>query len=353
MIRMLSRFLVSVLLFSCDFWTQAVDAPEPSQTKKIHLFSWGEYTSQNIFADFKAETGIDVIESNFSTNEELLAKILAGGAGYDLIIPSDYMVTVMAELKLLAPLDLTKVPNAANIEPELLNLDHDPKNTWSLPYSWSLAGIIFRENKVEKAVTSHGDLFSRDDLKFRFSILDDSREMIGSALKAHGKSVNTTDDKTLNQIKAFLIKIKKRAREFNSAPSSQLLNGDLIAAQIYSNEALRLTLRYPHFRFTLPSDGFTMAIDNMAIPASSQNKEQAYVLINYLLRPDINLRFANELLAAPVIKGVREKLLPKLRNQPAMGPLDMVRKKSETIKDLGPSTKKYDRIWTELKVSDI
>jgi hypothetical protein len=77
------------------------------------------------------------------------------------------------------------------------------------------------------------------------------------------------------------------------------------------------------------------------------------VLINYLLRPEINLRFAKDVLAAPVIRGVREKLPPKLRNQPAMGPLNMVRKKSETIKDLGPSTKKYDRIWTELKVSDI
>lgn len=353
MIRMLSRFLVSVLLFSCDFLTHSGGAPEQGHTPKIQLFSWGEYTSKSIFSDFKAETGIDVIESNFSSNEELLAKMQAGGAGYDLIIPSDYMVTVMAELKLLAPLDLAKIPNASNIDPELLNLDHDPKNTWSLPYSWSLAGIIFRKNRVEKAVTGHGDLFRRDDLKFRFSILDDSREMIGSALKSRGESVNTTDDNTLNQIKSLLINIKKRAREFNSTPSSQLLNGDLIAAQIYSNEALRLTLKDSNFRFILPDDGFTMAVDNMAIPAASRNKERAHVLINYLLRPDINLRFARDVLAAPVIKGVREKLMPELRNQPAMGPLDVIRKKSETIKDLGAITKKYDRIWTELKASDI
>jgi spermidine/putrescine transport system substrate-binding protein len=350
---MLTRFLMSVLLFSCDLWTHKVHQPEHGQPQKIHLFSWGEYTSKNIFADFKTETGIEVVESNFSSNEELLAKMQAGGAGYDLIIPSDYMVTVMTELKLLAPLDLSKIPNASNIDPALLNLDHDPKNTWSLPYSWSLAGIIFRENKVKKEVTGHGDMFLRDDLKFRFSILDDSREMIGSALKSQGKSVNTTDDDTLNQIKSFLMKIKKRAREFNSTPSSQLLNGDLIAAQIYSNEALRLTLRDGNFRFILPEDGFTMAVDNMAIPANSQNKERTHLLINYLLRPDVNLRFVKDVLAAPVIKGVHEKLLPELRDQPAMGPLDVIRRKSETIKDLGIITKKYDRMWTELKVSDI
>jgi spermidine/putrescine transport system substrate-binding protein len=149
------------------------------------------------------------------------------------------------------------------------------------------------------------------------------------------------------------MKIKKRAREFNSTPSSQLLNGDLIAAQIYSNEALRLTLRDGNFRFILPEDGFTMAVDNMAIPANSQNKERTHLLINYLLRPDVNLRFVKDVLAAPVIKGVHEKLLPELRDQPAMGPLDVIRRKSETIKDLGIITKKYDRMWTELKVSDI
>jgi spermidine/putrescine transport system substrate-binding protein len=321
-----------------------------AEPKKINLFIWGDYTSAKIFKDFETQTGIHVVESNFSSNEELLAKLQAGADGYDLIIPSDYMVAVMVQLDLLAPLDLTAIPNAKNVDPQLLNFSFDPKNKWSLPYSWAVTGVV---SKKDAPVTSYKDLFTRDDLKQRFSLLDDTREVMASVLKSSGYSANSTDPKQLDLARAALMDIKKRVREFNSTPASQLEHGDLIAAQMYSNEALRLMNRDSHFVFNLPSDGFTMAIDNMAIPKNSRNRPLAQVLMNYLLNPEVNLEFSTELLASPVISGVRDRLPPKLRDHPAMGRIEVVRQKSEMILDLGAATSRYDRIWTEVKASSL
>lgn len=354
----MGRFIVILSLFSlaiasCQTGCNLTNPSEKTADQTIHLFIWGEYTSREIFDDFFKRTGINVIETNFSSNEEMLAKIQTGADGYDLIIPSDYMVTVMSQLNLLATIDKSKIPNSKNIEPALLGLPFDPANTWSLPYAWSVAGVIYNADKLSAPITTYREFFSRGDLRYRFSILDDSREMIGSALISQGLSANTTAVDKLNQLQAALVDIKKSAREFNSSPTSQLLHGDLVAAQIYSNEALRLADKHPQFKFILPEEGFTMAIDNMAIPKLSKKSDLAYKLINYLLEPAVNRKFATSVLAPPVVRGVHEALPGSIKTSPAMGPLDQVTKRAEMIHELGDMTKKYDRIWTELKASEI
>jgi spermidine/putrescine transport system substrate-binding protein len=341
------------LLLLTSFQTSCESKADSGNQKKqkIHLFIWGEYTSPTVFRNFFEQTGIEIVESNFASNEEMLAKIQTGADGYDLIVPSDYMVTVMTKLGLLTPLDKTKIPNLKNIERSLLNQPYDPKNTYSVPYAWSLVGIAFNGEKINTPVETYQDLFSRQELTHRFSILDDSREMMGSALKSRGLSANTTNDQELKEIKDLLLMIKKRCREFNSAPTSQLLQGDLIAAQMYSNEALKLAQKFPKFHFSIPRDGFTMAIDNMVIPRASKHPELAYKLINYLMDPAVNLQFSTDVLIAPVVQGVYNQLPKSLSRQPAIGPVSVITAKSEMIFDLGDATKKYDRMWTELKVN--
>ena len=346
----LHHTLAIFLLTSCQTGCESKGNSTNQKKQKIHLFIWGEYTSPKVFHDFYEKTGIEVVESNFASNEEMLAKIQTGADGYDIIVPSDYMVTVMTKLDLLAPLDKNKIPNLKNIEAALLDQPYDRKNIYSVPYAWSIVGIVFNGKKINTPVDSYKDLFSRHELTHRFSILDDSREMIASALKSEGLSANTTDDRDLEKIKSMLFKIKTRCREFNSAPTSQLLQGDLIAAQMYSNEALKLAQKSPQFRFTIPQDGFTMAIDNMVIPRKSKHPELAIELINYLLEPSVNLQFATDVLIAPVVRGVYDQLPKFLSQQPAIGPINRIAEKSEMIFDLGETTKKYDRIWTELKV---
>ena len=329
------------------------EATPDKSPKSLHLYIWGEYTSPEIFKDFETLTGIHVTESNFASNEELLAKLQAGADGYDLIVPSDYMVAIMSQMELLEPLDKASIPNAKDIEPGLLGKQFDPANKWSLPYSWAITGIVFNKSKLKNPVISYKDLLSREDLKQRVSLLDDVREAMGAALKSNGASLNATDDQHLEAAKATLITAKARIREFSSTPVSLLKSGDLLAAQIYSNEALRLAAQDSNFEFALPIDGFTFAIDNMVIPKNSRHKQEALTLINFLLSPDINQKFAEQLLAAPVVRGVREKLSQTLRQHPAISQFEVIQAKGEMIRDLGPDIAKYDRIWTEVKAASL
>jgi spermidine/putrescine transport system substrate-binding protein len=326
---------------------------EPEVEKKINLFIWGDYTSKAIFSEFERQTGIKVVESNFSSNEELLAKLQAGADGYDLIIPSDYMVTVMRQLDLLEPLNKANIPNANNIDPKLMSKAFDPDNTYSLPYSWAVTGIVFNQKKVHPPITGYSNLFLRDDIKYRIGLLDDSREVIGSVLKSMGQSVNTTADTELHAAKTALIKLKRNVREFTSYPTSMLMQGDLLAAQIYSNEALRLIQAKPEFKFVLPEEGFTISIDNLAIPRKAKRKANSLQLINFLLGEDVNLQFAQELLCPPVVRNGTARLPESMQSQPSIGQFDLIQTKGEMLKDLGPVIQKYDRIWTEVKASPI
>ncbi len=353
--RSIQTILLCLLATACvrGCGTTATDTSANTPSKSLHLFIWGEYTSPEIFKDFESQTGIHVTESNFASNEELLAKLQAGASGYDLIVPSDYMVAIMSQLDLLEPLDKISIPNAKDIEPGLLGKSFDPTNKWSIPYSWAVTGVVYNKAKLKDPVTSYKDLLGREDLKQRVSLLDDVREALGAALKSNGASLNDTDDKHLETAKATLIAAKSRIREFSSTPLSLLKSGDILAAQIYSNEALRLVAQDNSFQFSLPTDGFTFAIDNMAIPKSAQHKQEAYALIDFLLRPDINQKFAEQLLAAPVVRGVQEKLSPALRQHPAISQFETIQAKGEMIKDLGPDIAKYDRIWTEVKAASL
>ena len=129
----------------------------------------------------------------------MLAKIQTGAGGYDIIVPSDYMVTVMVKLDLLRPLDKSKIPNLKNVEQALLNQPYDPQNSHTIPYAWSLAGIVFNTEKISRPIETYRELFSQHDLTYRFSVLDDSREMMASAMKSLGIRANTINQDDLDK----------------------------------------------------------------------------------------------------------------------------------------------------------
>jgi spermidine/putrescine transport system substrate-binding protein len=319
--------------------------------KSVHIFIWAEYTSKALFEKFTQETGIEVVESNFSSNEELLAKLQTGADGYDLIIPSDYMINIMAKLDLIQPLDHHKIPNIKNIEADLLNLNFDLGNRFSLPYTYAVTGITYNKEVVQTPITGYQSLWTNDQLRLRFSVLDDSREVFASALKRAGHSASTLDLTELKAARDELIKGKPRVREFTSTPASLLESGDLLASQMYSNESLRLMSRDARFQFILPSEGYLVSMDNYAVTKSSKHRENAYALINFLLAPENNLVFATEIMTAPVTAGTREKLPDAIKNHPAIQPLSILLQRGEMLRDVNSKIHDYDRMWTELKVA--
>ena len=335
--RMLLGLFFAVLIVSCG-----------SEQKRLHVFTWANYVGDEIRTGFESEFGVQVSVDVFASNEDLLAKLKSGASGYDVIMPSDFMVAIMIKENLLSALDLTKIPNFKNISTQFLNRDFDPENRYSVPYTWGTAGIAFDSSVVDPAPDSLSALWD-NRYSGKFSMLDDQREAIGVALKLLGYSVNTTNLSALEAAKEKLIEQKPLVKQYKNEADEILGTGDVAMAHCWSGDAFRAAARRPSIKYVIPKEGATQFIDTVSIPLSAPNKAIAAQFINYLLRPEINAKVTEFTKYGTCVPAARDHLPEALRNHPGIYPPAEVLNKLESLKDLGEFTRYYDRAWTEVK----
>jgi len=349
----MSRILVSllslILLASCTKKSQeATKAPDA----ELNLAIWGNYLSPELQEKFTKETGIKINISNYSSNEELLAKVQTGGAGVDVAVPSDYMVEIMTKMNLLEALNSDQITNKKLINPMFLKQSYDPENKYSMPYIWTTAGIAVNREIYKGPVKSWKDLLDNPALKGKFALLDDVRETTGAALKMLGYSVNTTNPEELKKAKEVLLKTKKNVKMFTSDTIDILSNKEVVAAHTYSSDALQAAAKEPgKFEYIIPEEGATWAIDNLVIIKGAKHIDAAHKLINFLLDQESELNKVKTILGGPVLKDTQSKLPRDLQNNKAIFPTPAVMGKLERIKDLGEQGKAYEDIWTAVKTN--
>lgn len=318
--------------------------------KVVNLAIWGNYLSPETQAQFEKQTGLKINISNYSSNEELLAKIQSGASGIDVAVPSDYMVDIMIKTGKLEPLDAKLITHKNLIDAQWLHQNYDVENKFSLPYAWTTAGLAINTELYKKNLKSWKEFFTDKDLKGRISLLDDVREVTGAALKLHGHSVNSTDPKELAEAKATLLELKPRVKMFRSDTVEALVNKEVAVAHAFSTDALQAAGKtHGLIKFVIPSEGGTRAIDNLVIIKGSQHIKEAHLLIDFLLSPESNLQFVEKVRGGPVLTTTREKLSPELKNNPALFPPKEQMSRLEPIQDLGDKTRLYDELWTEFK----
>src|SRR3989449_1335854 len=174
---------------------------EQGKAKQVtmHLFTWSDYTEETVVKEFERRFGVKVVTDTFGSNEELLAKLQGGAAGYDVVVPSDYMVSILIKQGLLAELDHAKIPNLAHVYKHLKGLYYDPQNTYSVPYLWGTTGIGYNADLVKPPPESWQPLWDAR-YKGKISLLNDEREVFGMALRAAGESLNATQPAKLEEI---------------------------------------------------------------------------------------------------------------------------------------------------------
>jgi spermidine/putrescine-binding protein len=347
-VKMKYRVLINVVagvlicLVSMPFTVQA------KEKKVLNVYNWANYIDEQTIPEFEKKFGVKVNYDVYDGNETLLAKMQAGASGFDVIFPSDYMVGIMIKTGLLAKLDLSKIPNIANIDPQFLKQPFDPENHYSLPYTWGTSGIGYRADKVTEPVTSWSILF---DPKYsgRIVLLDDMRETIGLALKYLGYSFNTANLDELQKAKELLLKQKPLVKAYSSAqPELMLLSGDAWLVHNWSGETYRIAIEDANIKYAIPQEGSSKFIDNCAIPKSAPHKELAHQFINFLLEPQVDARIHNAIHYLTPNKAALPYLDEAIRN--SMESLTPeTAKKLEYIEDLEQSTEVWDKIWTEIK----
>jgi spermidine/putrescine transport system substrate-binding protein len=337
------------LLLTCAF-VGLLAAPLHAASRKkagLNLFCWSEYVPQEVIDGFTKETGIKVSVENYASNEEMLAKLLAGGAHYDLIQPSEYTTEALIKAGKLEELNLANIPNIKNLAPEFTKLPHDPEGKYSVPWMAGSVGIVVNTAKVKTPVKGYGDLFDGTHKK-RIVVLNDNREIVSWALSFLDHSVNDITPETLEQCKPVLQKWLPQVKVYDSdSPKTELLNGDVDLGIVWSGEAAILFKKNKKFQYLLPSEHAHRFIDSLAIPKGAANKEAAEKFINYILRPEVSVKISD---AFPYTNPNAEarKLLTKaqLANPASYPPGDP---KLETFSDIGKMAKDIDKLVTDLK----
>lgn len=324
----------------------------PDEEKVLNIYNWTEYMPEDILRDFEREYGVKINYDTYSSNEELLAKLQAGGLGlYDLIVPSDYMVEIMIKQDLLEPLDHRKLPNLKYLAEEFRNPSYDPGNRYSVPYMWGTTGLAYNKKYVQPEPDSLA-VFWDPRYAGKIVLVDDSREVVGIALQLLGYSKNDTDPAHLEQAKQKLLELAPRVKAYDSDnPKALLISEEVWLGWVWNAEAVLAAKENPDIAYVLPKEGGSVWIDNMAIPKKAPHPGWAHVFINYLYRPEVAARLAEAFpYGTPNAEAL--PLLPEeIRNNPAVYPPPEALRRAEYTKDVGEAAALFDRIFTEMKVA--
>lgn len=256
----------------------------------INFYNWSEYIDPELITAFEEEHGVDVVEDFYDSNEALLAQMQAG-ATYDLIVPSDYMVGIMIQTDLLAPINGDAVPNMSNLSERFTELPYDPGNEYSAPYQFGTTGLGVNKEIVGEDFDPSWALIFDPELTAEYpggvSVLNDPREAMGAALKYLGYSLNDTDLGHLQEATDLISAAKGGITTFDSDQYDEaLVGGEVAVAHGYSGNmivAIGEAENPDNFEYVLPKEGATLWIDNMAVPANSEHPCTAFTFINYLL----------------------------------------------------------------------
>ncbi|MCS6828916.1 MAG: spermidine/putrescine ABC transporter substrate-binding protein [Caldilinea sp.] len=341
--------------------TGASDCPEPNPrlevtSRQVNLFVWTEYIPQETIRCFEQVYGVRVNKDEYSSNEEMYAKLSAGGANYDLVQPTDYFVPLLIRQGLLQELDKSRLPILDSLDPNYLNLDFDPGNVYSIPYQAGTDAIIVNTAVVDPIPQSFADLWN-PVYAGRLVMIDDSRAIIGATLLALGYDVNTTNPAELEEAKVKLAELARGIKLFDSdSPKTALIAGDVDLGIVWTGEAVIAKREVPSFEYIYPTEGAILWQDNYAIPKDAPNLDAAYAWLNYSMQGDVFWRMLEEfpytnpnLAALEYAKENHPELYEEYINSNITNTPPEELQRGHRIRDVGDATPLYDRVWTEIK----
>lgn len=335
--------------------------PEPENkaqltSKELNLFVWTEYIPQDMIDCFQLIYGIKINRDEYSSNEDMYAKVSAGGVNYDLLLPTDYIITLMIRQNMLQKIDKAKITSMKNFDPTYLNLAFDPGNEYTVPYEVGTDALIYDSETVSNPPKSWADLW-KPEYADHLVLLDDSRVAIGFTLLTLGYDINTTDPKQLDEAKVKLAELVKNVKLFDSdSPKTALIAGDVNVGSTWTGEAFAAHQEKPSLTYVYPIEGATIWQDNWVIPKDAGHQDAIYAWLNYINQGNVfwlmlrDYSYTNPNKAAlDYAKDNQPDLYKTYMDSPITNvPADALAK-THRIDDVGDAVKLYDQIWTEVK----
>ncbi|PWJ79805.1 spermidine/putrescine-binding protein [Pseudaminobacter salicylatoxidans] len=338
-----------------------------AQERVVNVYNWSDYIDDSILADFTKETGIKVVYDVYDSNEILETKLLAGGTGYDVVVPTGSFLQRQIAAGVYQKLDKSKLPNLKNMWDLVSERTKvfDPDNEYSINYMWGTIGIGYNVNKVKEVLGTD----KLDSWKFVFdpeyaaklkdcgiNFLDSPTDMIPVTLAYLGLNPDSHDPADIAKAEETLLKVRPFVRKFHSSEFiNGLANGDICAAVGWSGDVFQARDRADEanngveLAYTIPKEGTQMWFDQMAIPADAPHVEEAHEFLNYIMKPEVIAKSSNYVHYANGNKASQEFLDKDLLNDPAVYPDDETLGKLFVNTTLDPKTQRvFTRTWTKI-----
>lgn len=288
----------------------AVATASNAQERVVNVYNWSDYIDESVLTDFTKETGIKVVYDVFDSNEILETKLLAGGTGYDVVVPSGTFLARQIQAGVFQQLDMSKLPNSKNLWAEIQQRTeaYDPGQKYSINYMWGTTGVGYNvkaaQERIGGPVTSWDVVFDPEKLaKFKdcgVHILDAPAEIIPAALNYMGKDPDSKNPDELREAAALLQTIRDSVQKFHSSEYiNALANGDICLTVGWSGDIFQARDRAAEadagveVGYSIPSQGALMWFDQMAIPADAKNVDEAHAFLDYIMRPDVIAKASN------------------------------------------------------------
>jgi spermidine/putrescine transport system substrate-binding protein len=316
---------------------------------QLFLANWTDYTPPELIDKFEEETGIAVTLDVYDSNETLLSKMQAGGAGYDLVVPSDYMVQIMIELDLLQPVDAMDLPNAGNLAEDFVDVYFDPGRRYSIPYLYGTTGYTYDTAVIDEELDSWAEFFDPPEAaRGRMGILNDQFDVINAALRATGNEPCSADPEALAEAEQLLLDFKPHVEVINSdGVIERMASGEQVLHMQWNGAAQRSIDERDTLRYVYPAEGLTLWQDNFVVPADARNVENARTFMDFMLEPENAAIATNFAVYSNAVEGSEAFVDEALADSPSLVVPDEFADRPAPVPPCSEEAiTLFDRVWT-------
>lgn len=319
---------------------------------EVNVYNWGEYIDETLLDEFTQQTGIKVNYTTYSDNESLYSMLSSGTADYDVIIPSDYMISRLISEGMLEKLDFDNIPNYSYIDDAYKGLEYDPDNEYSVAYTWGTVGIIYNTTMLDYVPDSWSVLWD-ENLSGQILMFDNSRDALGIALKYLGYSQNTTDEAQIKEAVDLLIEQRPLVQSYvMDQIFDKLEGGEAAVGPYYAGDAITMIAENPDLAFVTPKEGTNLFVDAMCVPKGAANKANAEAFINFMCDPENMAKNIEFIGYSSPSSAARELLSDDLKDSEIAYPDTSLLANDDTFINLPQATLDlYDSEWVRLRTN--
>jgi len=338
-----------------------------AQERVVNVYNWSDYIDESVIEEFTKETGIKVVYDVFDSNEILETKLLAGGSGYDVVVPTGNFLARQIQAGVFQKLDKAKLPNLVNMWDVVSErtAKYDPGNEYSINYMWGTVGIGYNQKKVQEALgidkVDSWDVFFNPEKLAKLAdcgvyVLDSPTDIIPTTFKYLGIDTESTSPDDLAKAEEALMKIRPYIRKFHSSEYiNALANGDICLAVGWSGDIFQARDRAAEadqgvvVDYVVPQEGAEMWFDQLAIPADAPHVEEAHEFLNFMMKPEVIAKASNYIFYANGNKASQAFIDKEILDDPAIYPDAEALAKLFTVSPYDPKTQRLiTRTWTKI-----